>query len=206
MSHGTVLPISDVLPDVDPAALVAVSFLAAYPNANTRDAYRRDLQFFFGWCVERGPHPLRDVKRAHIQAYASHLLTDRGNSAATVGRRIGTLSGYYRTAVLDEMLEHSPAHHIKLPPIHEDPAKRTWLNRWELGAVMRAAQESKRSSDWALVTLLGRCRRRDPRPIGMAHPTRLAGARRGGRGPRHAGRHRRPGGPGRGHPRGQESD
>lgn len=59
------------------------------------------------------------------------------------------------TAVLDEVLEHSPCHHLKLPKIHEDPAKRTWMTRWELGAVMRAAQESTNPSDWALMTLLG---------------------------------------------------
>lgn len=32
---------------VDPAALVAVSFLAQFPNANTRDAYRTDLRIYF---------------------------------------------------------------------------------------------------------------------------------------------------------------
>lgn len=139
---------------VDPAALVAVSFLAQFPNPNTRDAYRTDLRIYFEWCQRVGVHPL-EVKRAHLQAFASHLATDRGNAAATVCRRIGTIGGYYETAVLDDVLEHSPAHHLKLPKIHDDPAKRTWLNRWELGALMRAAQESKGPSDWALVTLLG---------------------------------------------------
>jgi site-specific recombinase XerD len=141
-------------PEADPAALVAVSFLAQYPNPNTRDAYRTDLRLFFAWCEQIGVHPL-EMKRVHLQAFASYLATGRGNAPASVARRIGTISGYYETAVLDEVLEHSPAHHLKLPPIHEDPAKRTWLTRWELGAVMRAAQESKAPADWALMTLMG---------------------------------------------------
>lgn len=155
MNDRTLLPARDVLPDVDPAALVAVSFLAAFPNANTRDAYRRDLRFFFKWRLEHDLHPLADVKRAHIQAYASHLLTARHNSPSTVIRRIGTLSGYYETGVLDDMLAGSPCHHIKIPKVQEDPTRRTYLNRWELAAVMKAAQESRCRADWALITLMG---------------------------------------------------
>jgi site-specific recombinase XerD len=155
MVDGTLLPARDVLPDVDPAALAAVSFLAGYPNINTRDAYRRDLGIFFAWCQHHELHPLRDIRRGHLQAYVSWLITVRGNSAATVGRRAGTLGGYYSTAVLDEAIESSPCHHLKLPTIHEDPARRTWLTRFELGAVLRAAQQSRSTADWALVTLLG---------------------------------------------------
>lgn len=153
MDNRTLMPLA-LAPDADPAATVAVSFLAQYPNPNTRSAYMTDLRIFFAWCEQIGIHPLA-VKRVHIQAFASHLATDRANSAASVCRRVGTISGYFSTAVLDEVLEHSPCHHVKLPTIHEDPAKRTWLTRWELGAVMRAAQESKHAADWALITLLG---------------------------------------------------
>lgn len=139
---------------VDPAAMVAISFLAGFPNANTRDAYRTDLRIFFEWSHRIGVHPLA-MKRVHIQSFASYLSTERNNSPASVSRRVGTIAGYYGTAVIDEVIEHSPAHHIKLPKIQEDPAKRTWLTRWEFGAVMRAAKESKQPADWAVVTLLG---------------------------------------------------
>lgn len=94
MHDATFLPAIDAPETVDPAALVAVSFLAQFPNANTRDAYRTDLRIYFEWCQRVGVHPL-EVKRAHLQAFASHLATDRGNSPASVCRRIGTLRGYY---------------------------------------------------------------------------------------------------------------
>lgn len=140
--------------DIDPADMVAVSFLAQYPNPNTRSAYMTDLRIFFAWSARIGVHPLA-MKRVHLQAFASHLSTERNNGPASVSRRIGTVAGYYSTAVLDEVLEHSPCHHIKTPKIQDDPAKRTWLTRWELGAVMRCARESRQPADWALVTLLG---------------------------------------------------
>jgi integrase/recombinase XerD len=140
--------------DTDPASIAAISFLAQFPNKNTRDAYVVDLKIFFGWCMEMGLHPFA-LKRAHLQIYIAYLSTVRGNQPATVGRRIGTVAGYYATAVIDEVIEHSPAQHLRLPKIMDDPTKRTWLTRWELGALMHVAQHSWRRSDWALVTLLG---------------------------------------------------
>lgn len=138
----------------DPVTMVCVSFLAQFPNRNTRAAYTTDLKVYFAWCTHVGIHPLR-AKRGHLQAFALHLAEGRGNAPASVCRRIGTITGWYATAVLDDVLELSPAQHLRLPKIHEDPARRTWLNRWELGAIMRAAQESKGDADWALVTILG---------------------------------------------------
>jgi integrase/recombinase XerD len=140
--------------ETDPASMTALSFLAQFPNPNTRSAYITDLRIFFGWCTEMGMHPF-DLKRRDLQMYIAHLGTNRNNSPATIGRRIGTVTGYYSTAVLDEVIENTPAHHLRLPSIIDDPTKRTWLTRWELQALMHAAQHSWRRSDWALVTLLG---------------------------------------------------
>jgi len=145
------LPTTDPL--ADPANLAAVAFLGQYLNPNTRAAYATDLRIFFEWCARLGIHPLA-VQRAHLQAFVVHLLEQRHNSPASVVRRIGTLSGYYDLTVVDGVLEHSPAHHLKLPAIHEDPAKRTWLTRFELGAMMREARLAG-PTDWALVCLLG---------------------------------------------------
>jgi site-specific recombinase XerD len=93
--------------DTDPASIAAISFLAQFPNKNTRDAYVVDLKIFFGWCMEMGLHPFA-LKRAHLQIYIAHLSTVRQNSPATVGRRLGTVAGYYATAVIDELIENTP--------------------------------------------------------------------------------------------------
>lgn len=149
--HLPALPAPDPM---DPAIFAAFTFVSSYTNANTRAAYQLDLRLWFEWCAQHQLPPLQ-VRRAHLQAFAIHLLEHRRNSPASVSRRIGTLRSFYETCVLDGVLEHSPASHVKLPAVHVDEAKMTWLNRWELGAVMRAAQESSRPGDWALVTLMG---------------------------------------------------
>lgn len=154
MSDATRLPaLPTSNPHTDPANLAAVAFLGQYLNPNTRAAYAIDLRVFFEWCSAVGVHPFA-AQRAHLQAFVIHLLEQRGNSPATTVRRLGTVSGYYDLAVVDGALQHSPAHHLKLPKVHEDPAKRTWLNRFELGALMRAAREAG-PMDWALISLLG---------------------------------------------------
>lgn len=137
----------------DPANLAAMAFLGRFLNANTRAAYQLDLRLFFEWCASRGLHPFA-AQRAHIQAFVVHLLEYRRNSAASVCRRLGTVSGYYDLAVVDGHIGHSPAHHLVLPKVHDDPAKRTWLNRFELGSLLRAARASS-PSDWALISLMG---------------------------------------------------
>jgi site-specific recombinase XerD len=155
LTDRTLLPSSDwSQTSTDPVTMTALGFLAQFANRNTRAAYMTDLRIYFAWCSERGLNPLA-VKRAHVQAFALHLAEGRGNSPASIGRRIGTVKGFYTTAVQDDVIEFSPADHVKVPAIHDDPAKRTWLTRWELGAVVRAARESRQPADWALVTLLG---------------------------------------------------
>jgi site-specific recombinase XerD len=139
---------------MDPASFIAITYLSGFHNANTRQAYATDIRLWFEWCGHHGLPPLQ-AKRAHLQAFAIHLTEHRRNKPASVSRRIGTLKGFYETAVLDGHLEYSPAHHLKLPKIHPDGANRPWLNRWELGALMRSARVSTKPADWALITLMG---------------------------------------------------
>jgi site-specific recombinase XerD len=154
MYDATLLPAAQTHDALnDPANLAAMAFLGRFLNANTRAAYQLDLRLFFEWCASRGLHPFT-MKRGHIQAFVVHLVEHRKNAPASVVRRMGTISGYYDLAVVDGFIEHSPAHHLVLPEIHDDPSRRTWLNRFELGSLLRAARASS-PSDWALISLMG---------------------------------------------------
>lgn len=145
-----------VLPGVDhmaPHLLAAASFLTGFTNPNTRAAYALDLRLYFEWCAGHGLDPLA-ARRMHLQAYVLHLAEQRGNAPASISRRIGTLGGYYACAVDDRYLEHSPCVRIKLPAVHSDPTKRVWLNRFELGSLLRTARSTS-GTDWALIALMG---------------------------------------------------
>ena len=58
--------------------------------------------------------PLFAVRRADIETFARELEA-RGRARATVTRRLCTIAGFYKYAVEEELLEHSPAAHVRRP-------------------------------------------------------------------------------------------
>ena len=51
---------------------------------------------------------------ADIELFARDLEA-RGRARATITRRLGTVAGFYRYAAEEELLEHSPAAHVRRP-------------------------------------------------------------------------------------------
>jgi integrase/recombinase XerD len=63
-------------------------------------------------------------------------------------------AGFYRTAVIDGVLEHSPAEHICRPAVPpESPT--LGFTHLQFEAMLTAARESASSNDFALVRMLG---------------------------------------------------
>ena len=52
--------------------------------------------------------PLFSVRRADIETFARELEA-KGRARATVTRRLSTIAGFYKYAVEEELLDHSPA-------------------------------------------------------------------------------------------------
>ena len=136
-----------------PHLLAAASFLMQFTNRNTRSAYAVDLRIYFDWCATQGIDPLR-AKRFNAQTFILHLQENRGNGPASVQRRIGTLIGYYGTAIDDGYIEATPMVRLRLPKIQNDPTSRIWLNRYEMANLLKAAKSSS-GSDWAMIALMG---------------------------------------------------
>jgi integrase/recombinase XerD len=62
----------------------------------------------------------------------------RGRARATVTRRLSTIAGFYKYAVEEELLDHSPAAHVRRPRLDYE-SHATALDRNELGALLVAA-------------------------------------------------------------------
>ena len=90
--------------------LALAGFLAGYSGL-TRGAYELDLRQFASWCQQ---HRLRlfQARRADIECFARELET-RGRARATITRRLCTVAGFYRYAVEEDLLDHSPAAHVR---------------------------------------------------------------------------------------------
>src|SRR5262249_23639988 len=119
----------------DPERLALAGLLAGYRGL-TREAYALDLRQFTIWCRARSPN-LFAVRRADIESFARDLEA-KGRARATVTRRLCTIAGFYMFAVEEELLDHSPAAHVRRPRVDYE-SHAVALDRNELGALLVAA-------------------------------------------------------------------
>jgi integrase/recombinase XerD len=109
-SSAALLPITPVFTGTERLALAG--FLAGYSGL-TRAAYELDLRQFTSWCQQ---HYLQlfQARRADIVCFARDL-EGHGRARATITRRLCTVAGFYRYTVEEELLDHSPAAHVRHP-------------------------------------------------------------------------------------------
>jgi integrase/recombinase XerD len=129
--------------------LALAGFLAGYTGL-TRDAYALDLRQYASWCQQRHLR-LFQARRADIECFARDMEA-RGRARATITRRLCTIAGFYRYAVEEELLEHSPAAHVRRPRLDYE-SHATGLDRNELGAILIAAGLGA-AAEHALISLL----------------------------------------------------
>ncbi len=73
---------------------------------------------------------------------------------STVSRRTSVVAGFYRTCVIDGVLEHFPAEHLRRPRVPpESPT--LGLTHLQFEALLTAARDSANRNDFALVAMLG---------------------------------------------------
>jgi site-specific recombinase XerD len=144
---AALVPVTPVFSNAEQLALAG--FLAGYSGL-TRQAYELDLRQYASWCHQHHIH-LFSARRADIECFARDLEA-LGRARATITRRLSTIAGFYRYAFEEELLDHSPAAHVRRPRIdHESHA--TGLDRNELGALLVAAGLGP-AMEHALISLL----------------------------------------------------
>jgi integrase/recombinase XerD len=133
----------------EPEKLALAGFLAGY-SGQTRDAYALDLRQFTTWCRRRQLRLLA-VRRADIEMFARDLEA-AGRARATITRRLSTIAGLYKYAVEEDLLDHSPAVHVRRPRVDYE-SHATGLDRNEVGAILVAAGLGA-PAEHALISLL----------------------------------------------------
>src|SRR5258708_33814524 len=155
------VPAEPVLTNTERLALAG--FLAGYSGL-TRLAYELDLRQYAGWCQQ---HHLRlfQARRADIECFARDLEA-RGRARATLTRRLCTIAGFYKYAVEEDLLDHSPAAHVRRPRLAYEPHA-TGLDRNDLGEMLVAAGLGT-PPEHARISLLALTGRRVPEPPAAA--------------------------------------
>jgi len=114
MNTAELIPVISPLDD-QILRLAVAAHLARY-KGQTRVHTASDLSSYFNWCYDRDLSPLK-AQRTHIELYLRWMQEIRRFKPSTVSRRLSVLSGFYRTCVIDDVLQHSPAEYIRRPQV-----------------------------------------------------------------------------------------
>jgi integrase/recombinase XerD len=151
MSESATVMTPEPMPMFGPVQLAAAGYLARY-SGRTRDAYALDLKTYFAWCAARGTEVF-EMTRPHVEVYVRWMEEQRHYAPATTARRLSTVAGYYRFAVIDGYLDRSPAEYVRRPHVPEE-SQVLGLDRMQLGALVATARAST-PDEAALITMLG---------------------------------------------------
>jgi len=131
----------------------AVAAYLARFQGSSRDHADSDLRCYLTWCSERGLDPLA-ATRPHLELYIRWMQEVCRFKPSTVSRRFSVTAGFYRTCVIDGVLDRSPAEHVRRPTVPpESPA--LGFTHLQFEALLTAARESAHQSDFARVAMLG---------------------------------------------------
>ncbi len=139
-------------PFTDRLRLAVAAYLARF-KGSSREHTESDLRCYLAWCAQRGLDPLA-AQRPHLELYIRWMQEIRRLKPSTVSRRFSVAAGFYRTCVIDGIMEHSPAEHVRRPAV---PAESPTLGftHLQFEALLTAARESANPSDFALMAMLG---------------------------------------------------
>jgi integrase/recombinase XerD len=145
-------PSGHLVPFTDQLWLAVAAYLARF-KGTSRYHTESDLRCYLAWCAEHGLDPLA-ARRPHLELYIRWMQEVRRFKPSTVSRRFSVTAGFYRTCVIDGLLEHSPAEHVRRPSVPpESPT--LGFTHLQFEALLTAARESPNPFDFALVTMLG---------------------------------------------------
>jgi integrase/recombinase XerD len=132
--------------------LAVAAYLARF-KGSSRAHTESDLRCYLSWCAERGLDPLA-AQRPHLELYIRWMQEIRRFKPSTVARRFSVVAGFYRTCVIDGLMPHSPAEHVRRPAVPvESPT--LGFTHLQFEAMLTAARESPNPCDFALVAMLG---------------------------------------------------
>jgi site-specific recombinase XerD len=149
---STSIPADHPVPFTGQLWLAVAAYLARF-TGSSREHTDSDLRCYLAWCAERGLDPLA-ARRPHLELYIRWMQEIRHFKPSTVSRRFPVVAGFYRTCVIDNILGHSPAEHVRRPAVPpESPT--LGFNHLQFEALLTAARDSPDPCDFALIAMLG---------------------------------------------------
>ena len=109
------VPSDRLMPFTDQLRLAVAAYLARF-KGSSREHTESDLRCFLAWCAERGLDPLA-ARRVHLELYIRWMQEIRRFKPSTISRRFSVTAGFYKTCVIDGIVGHPPAEHVRRPAV-----------------------------------------------------------------------------------------
>ncbi len=75
-----------------------------------------DLRCYLTWCADRSIDPLT-AGRLHLELFVRWMQETRRYKPSTVSRRLSVVAGFYRTCLIDGLIDRSPAAYVRRPHV-----------------------------------------------------------------------------------------
>jgi integrase/recombinase XerD len=115
LSGLTSAPSDRLVPFSDQLLLAVAGYLARF-KGSSREHTESDLRCYLAWCGERGLDPLA-ARRPHLELYIRWMQEVRRFKPSTIARRFSVAAGFYRTCVIDGVLQRSPVEPVRRPAV-----------------------------------------------------------------------------------------
>jgi len=148
----TFVPADHPAPFTGQLQLAVAAYLARFAGSS-REHAESDLRCYMCWCAERGLD-LLTARRPHLELYIRWMQEIRHFKPSTVSRRFLVAAGFYKTCVIDGLLERSPAEHVRRPSVPPEPLI-LGFTHLQFEALLTAARQSPDPCAFALVAMLG---------------------------------------------------
>jgi hypothetical protein len=135
-----------------PLRLAAAACPSRY-KGTSRMHIESDLRIYFNWFTDHDLN-LLEARRADVELYVRWSQEMRRFRPSTISRRLSVVAGFYHTCVIDGLLEHSPADHVRRPHLPAD-SPTLGLSHLQFEALPTAARHSPDVHDFDLVAMLG---------------------------------------------------
>lgn len=132
--------------------VLVAAWLASFNSIHTQKAYARDMKMWLTFCDEKQIDPLQAI-RVHVDAWKTIGAGYSDPAPTSLSRRLSAISSWYDYLVFEEVLDKSPAAHIRRPKIDQNYSPTRGLTKQEAAAFLAAAADAGPRED-AVVSLL----------------------------------------------------
>lgn len=84
-------------------------------SPHTAEAYKRDLEFFVGHCLQRSIRSAQDVTADAVASFASYLCTQQDYASSSAARSLAAVRSFLKFLTAEQVLKSDPGANVETP-------------------------------------------------------------------------------------------